>query len=141
MATVFRLTIHTPDSTVFDADVISVTAPGSEGYLGVLARHAPIITGLGAGKLTLRLADGRLDDFAVSGGFLSVADNRATILADACEHVSSIDLARAREAEKRARQRLQTHGEHLDAARSEAALRRAVNRQRLSQGGDGRPAS
>ena len=135
MAELFKLTIHTPESTVLDEDVLSVTAPGSEGYLGMLAHHAPLLTALVPGKLSIRKADGKLDDYAVSGGFLEVADNHATLLADACEHVADIDLARAQEAEKRARRRLETHEESVNTARAEAALERAVNRIRL--GGEG----
>ena len=134
MANLFKLTIHTPEATILDEDVISVTAPGSEGYLGILADHAPLITGLVPGKLSIRLADNKLDDYAVSGGFLQVADNQCTLLADACEHVGDIDVARAREAEKRARRRLDSQEENVNTARAEAALERAVNRIRLSQG-------
>lgn len=134
MATLFRLTIHTPEATVFDEDVISVTAPGSEGYLGVLARHAPLITGLVPGQMTIRRSDGQLDNYAVSGGFLEVADNRATLLADACEHARSIDIARAREAERRARQLLQSRESSASQARAEAALKRALNRIRVGNG-------
>ena len=133
MPELFKLTMHTPESTVLDEDVISVTAPGSEGYLGVLAHHAPLITGLVPGKLTIRQADGKLDIFAVSGGFLEVADNHATLLADACENVDDIDLARAKEAEKRARRRLEASEDHVNTVRAEAALERAINRVRVKE--------
>jgi len=131
MANLFKLTIHTPESTVLDEDVVSVTAPGSEGYLGILAHHAPLITALVPGKLSIRLANDKMDDYALSGGFLEVADNHATLLADACEHVTDIDVARAREAEKRARRRLDSQEENVNTARAEAALERAVNRIKL----------
>ncbi len=134
MASLFKLTIHTPESTVLSEDVISVTAPGAEGYLGVLAHHAPLITSLTPGKLSIRKADGQMDEYAVSGGFLEVADNHATLLADSCEHTASIDVARAHEAERRARQRLHSRESAVNVARAEAALKRAVNRQRLGDG-------
>ena len=82
MAALFRLRIVTPESTLVDEDVISVTAPGTEGYLGVLAQHAPLITALAPGKITVRNASGALEEYTVTGGFLQVADNRATVLAD-----------------------------------------------------------
>lgn len=135
MASLFKLTIHTPEATLLSEDVISVTAPGAEGYLGVLAHHAPLITSLTPGKLSIRKADGQMDNYAVSGGFLEVADNHATLLADSCEHTGSIDVARAREAEKRSRQRLQSRESSVNLARAEASLKRAINRVRL---GDGR---
>ncbi|HVP39453.1 MAG TPA: ATP synthase F1 subunit epsilon [Candidatus Saccharimonadales bacterium] len=134
MAELFHLSVLTPEEKVFEQDVVCVTAPGAQGYLGVLAHHAALITPLVPGKLSIRLADGAVDDYAVSGGFLQVGDNRATVLADACEHVGDIDMARALEAEKRARQLLEERGEHFDRARAEAALSRAINRVRLGNG-------
>ncbi|MBI5838236.1 MAG: F0F1 ATP synthase subunit epsilon [Candidatus Eisenbacteria bacterium] len=136
MAELFQLTVLTPEASVFDAEVISVTAPGSEGYLGVLAHHAALITALQPGRLTIRLADGKTDDYAVSGGFLQVADNRATVLADSCEHITDIDLARAQAAERRARERLAAREAHVDEARAEAALARAINRVRIKNNGN-----
>ena len=138
MANLFKLTVHTPEVTVLDQEVQSVTAPGAEGYLGVLAHHAPLITALRPGKLTIRKSDGQLDEYAVGGGFLEVADNHATVLADSCEHTDSIDVARAREAEKRARQLLQSRTSHMDAMLAEAALERALNRIRIREGEGGR---
>jgi len=134
MAELFRLSVLTPEEKVFEQDVICVTAPGAQGYLGVLAHHAALITPLVPGRLSIRLADGRVDDYAVSGGFLQVGENRAAVLADACEHVSDIDVARALEAERRARQLLAERDEHMDRARVEAALSRAINRVRLGNG-------
>ena len=108
-------------------------APGSEGYLGVLTDHAPLITGLIPGKLTITEADNRQIDYALSGGFLEVSNNIATILADAIEAPQKIDVERAKKAEQRARERLVRRSDpNIDAARAEAALARALNRQRLA---------
>jgi F-type H+-transporting ATPase subunit epsilon len=60
-----------------------VQVPGSEGYLGVLAGHAALVTELAAGTLTVREPGGDERHWQVSGGFFEVADNRATVLADA----------------------------------------------------------
>jgi F-type H+-transporting ATPase subunit epsilon len=134
MAELFHLTVLTPEGPVYDAEVISVTAPGAEGYLGVLAHHAALITPLVPGKLSIRPAEGAVQDYAVSGGFLQVADNRATVLADACEAPENIDVVRAREALRRARERLEQQADQLDVARAQAALTRALNRVRLKNG-------
>ena len=138
MANLFKLTVHTPEATLLDQEVLSVTAPGAEGYLGVLAHHAPLITALRAGKLSIRKTDGQMDHYAVGGGFLEVADNHATVLADSCEHTDSIDVSRAREAEKRARQFLHARGSRMDSLLAEAALERALNRIRIREGEGGR---
>jgi F-type H+-transporting ATPase subunit epsilon len=129
----FKLSVVTPEKVVFEQDVRSVIAPGSEGYLGVLTDHAPLITALKAGELTVSDKEGARKEYAVSGGFLEVSGNVATLLADAIEAPEEIDLERAREAESRARDRL-TRRSHpdIDEARAEAALARALNRQKMA---------
>ena len=82
MAATFQLSILTPERTVFEGAVEYVEVPGSQGYLGVLAHHAALVTGLATGALTLRKADGAVEKYAVDGGFFEVSENRATVLAD-----------------------------------------------------------
>jgi len=83
MAALFHLSILTPEQGVYEGDVEYVEAPGSEGYFGVLAHHAPLVTSLGAGVLRVRLPGGRTARWVLQGGFFEVSDNRATVLADA----------------------------------------------------------
>jgi len=80
----FRLQIVTAERVVFDSDVTSIIAPGTVGYLGVLANHAPLLTTLVPGKLTLR-RDDHVSEYRISGGFLEVFNNVATILCDSFE--------------------------------------------------------
>ncbi len=129
----FKLSVVTPEKVVFEQDVRSIIAPGSEGYLGILTDHAPLITALRAGELTVSDSEGTRREYAVSGGFLEVSGNVATVLADAIETPAEIDLERARLAEVRARERLarRSHPD-IDEARAEAALARALNRQRMA---------
>ena len=82
MATPFHLSVLTPEKSVFDGDVEYVQVPGSEGYLGVLAHHAALVTALATGNLTVRKAGGVEEQLAVSGGFFEVSNNQATVLAD-----------------------------------------------------------
>jgi len=82
MARTFQLAILTPERAVFDGPVEYVQVPGAEGYLGVLAHHAALVTSLASGTLTLRKPGGSEETFTVSGGFFEVSDNRATVLAD-----------------------------------------------------------
>ena len=81
-AATFTLSILTPERSVFEGAVEYVQVPGSEGYLGVLAHHAALVTALAQGTLTVRKADGVELRWTVSGGFFEVSNNRATALAD-----------------------------------------------------------
>ena len=83
MAGAFQLSILTPERTVFEGEVEYVQAPGSEGYFGVLAHHAALVTALAEGDLTVRHRGGREERWHVAGGFFEVSENRATVLADA----------------------------------------------------------
>ena len=83
MASTFELSILTPERTVLEGPVEYVQVPGSQGYLGVLAHHAALVTALASGTLTVRHAGGREERWHVEGGFFEVSNNRATVLADA----------------------------------------------------------
>jgi F-type H+-transporting ATPase subunit epsilon len=85
MASTFQLSVLTPERTVFEDAVEYVEVPGTEGYLGVLAHHAALVTGLASGTLTVRKAGGATTTWKVSGGFFEVSHNRATVLADSLE--------------------------------------------------------
>ncbi|HEY3216025.1 MAG TPA: ATP synthase F1 subunit epsilon [Candidatus Eisenbacteria bacterium] len=89
MANTFQLSVLTPEGTVFEGAVEYVQVPGSQGYLGVLAHHAALVTALATGTLTVRHAGGREEHWAVQGGFFEVSSNRATVLADAVETASA----------------------------------------------------
>ena len=129
----YRLSVLTPERPVFEKDVVSIVAPGSEGYLGVLAHHAPLITALAPGKLTITDPDGHVEEYAVSGGFLEVGGNEAILLADTIEAASEVDVERARRAEERARERLKGIRSDIDYPRAWSALARAQNRLRIAE--------
>jgi len=82
MAAQFELAILTPERAVFEGKVEYVEVPGTEGYLGVLAHHAALVTALADGTLTVRKPGGDEVRWQVSGGFFQVAEDRATVLAD-----------------------------------------------------------
>ncbi len=82
-AATFHLSVLTPTESVFDETVESIIVPGSEGYLGVLAHHAPLITALMPGKLTVRKPGGQTLEYQLTGGFFEVSNNKAIVLADA----------------------------------------------------------
>jgi F-type H+-transporting ATPase subunit epsilon len=85
MEATFRIEVLTADRMVLDELIVSLQARGTEGFFGVLARHAPFISALAAGPLTLRYPDGRSQVLRLSGGVLEVAANHAVVLADAIE--------------------------------------------------------
>ena len=135
MASTFALQVVTPERVVLEREVVSVVVPAHGGYLGVMARHAPLVTELKTGAITTTDPQGGKQVLAVTGGILSVSDNLATVLADAAELASEIDLDRAEEARTRARERLVAQAETKTAAnvdRARAALVRATNRLRVA---------
>lgn len=133
MPPVYQLTVLAPDHTVFEGRVASLVAPGSEGYFGVLARHAPMVAGLRPGEFAVADEEGQRRFFAVSGGYLEVEWEGVTALVDAAESAGEIDVARARAAEERAERRLRSRERDVDTARAETALRRALNRLRVAE--------
>ena len=126
MATI-KLDIVSAERSVFSEDVEEVVAPGIEGQLGILPYHAPLMTMLQPGELLVK-KEGTELSLAISGGFLEVRPDRVIILADAAERTEEIDVARAEEAMRRARERLQHPTPETDLARAEAALQRAMAR-------------
>ncbi len=90
----FRLQIVTSQHTVFDENVTALTLPGEDGYFGVLANHAPIVSVLKTGKVTIRRG-AREDEVEISKGFLEMSNNVATLLAEelhGMEGVSGAEL-------------------------------------------------
>jgi F-type H+-transporting ATPase subunit epsilon len=101
-----------------------VIAPGFDGQLGILPMHAPLMTMLKPGELTVR-KDGENMYVAVSGGFMEVLGNKVSVLADACERSDEIDEQRAEQAVQRAQERLANRGSDMELERAVSALRRA----------------
>lgn len=133
MPELFHLEVVTQDHTVYSGEVASLVAPGAEGYLGVLAHHAPMVVALQPGELRFTGPEGVEQIYAVSGGFLQVSANQAIVLADTAELPAEIDIERARAAVARAEQRLQETSGEIDVDRARAALMRAVNRLHVAE--------
>jgi F-type H+-transporting ATPase subunit epsilon len=132
MAT-FKLEIVTAERMIFSDDVSAVIAWGVEGQLGILPHHAPLMTMLQPGDLMIR-KDKEEEYLVISGGFLEVRPDKVIILADACERVDEIDIARAEEAKKRAQETLRAAAPlTIDTAAAEAALRRSLARLKVAE--------
>jgi F-type H+-transporting ATPase subunit epsilon len=120
-----------------DDDVEVLVAPGSEGQLAILPRHAPLMTTLDYGVLEIRTPRGN-EVVALTGGFMEVRNNRVTILADAAEPAEEIDVERAEAARARAEATLRGLGDDTgtmsaDTARARAALLRSLARLRAAE--------
>lgn len=131
MAKSFKVNILTPEKTAFEAEAESVILPGSEGYLGIWANHAPLVTGLQSGVVALKEAGtGKTLYLSVSGGFVEVSDNVVNIMSDSCEAAGEIDRDRAKAALERATERLRSTSSETDRERARFALERAQARLR-----------
>jgi F-type H+-transporting ATPase subunit epsilon len=128
----FNLSIVTPEKIFYENEVASLVAPGIEGYLGVLSNHAPLITAVTPGKVTIKDNSDKELVLSVSDGFLEVSANTATLLVDSAEYASEIDADRAKEALARAKQRLQDKAGTVDYKRAKMAMERARNRLKIS---------
>ncbi len=118
------LEIITAERQVYGEEVDMVIAPGIDGQLGILPHHAPLMTVLQPGEITIR--KGGSDDYlAVTGGFLEVLGNRVSVLADACERSDEIDEERAQAAVLRAQERIASQPAEMELGRAMASLRRA----------------
>jgi F-type H+-transporting ATPase subunit epsilon len=128
-----QLEIVTPEKLAYADEVDAVVLPGSEGELGVLPHHAPLISTLGAGELRLRKA-GREESFAIVGGFLQVLPDKVGVMAETADMASEIDLEKAQEARRQAEQALEGGSvEGADLAAARAALQTALLRIRVAE--------
>lgn len=104
-----HLTVVTPERKVVETEADEVQLPGSEGYLGILPGHTPLITLLKTGVLSYR-GGGRSGAFAVSAGFAEISDDRVSVLADLAEGASEIDAAAAERERAKAEEEMKTAG-------------------------------
>jgi F-type H+-transporting ATPase subunit epsilon len=128
-----ELEIVTPERLAYSDTVDSVVLPGSEGEIGVLPHHAPLVSMLGVGELRIRKG-GVEESFAIVGGFLQVRPDKVVVMAETADMASEIDLETAQEARREAERALESgfqEGADLSAAR--AALQQALLRIRVAE--------
>jgi F-type H+-transporting ATPase subunit epsilon len=138
MAATYTLDVVTPERIMLSEEVAQTIAPGSEGQLGILANHAPLMSELAPGEILVTLADGRtLSHLVISGGFLEVAPNggHTTILADSAERADEVDVTRA-EADLAAAQQMLAEAEAGSSRQAEAkrSVTHAETRLRVGRG-------
>jgi F-type H+-transporting ATPase subunit epsilon len=128
-----RIEIVTPEKLAYSDEVDAVILPGSEGELGVLPHHAPLISLLGAGELRVRKG-GLEESFAIVGGFVQVLPDKVVVMAETADLAAEIDLERAQEARRDAERALEAGlVEPTDLAQARAALQAALVRIRVAE--------
>jgi F-type H+-transporting ATPase subunit epsilon len=132
MSDSFQLEIVTPEKKVVDEKAEEVQIPGKNGYLGVLAGHAPLITELAVGEIKIR--NGAEEErLAVAWGFAEVLPDKVTILAETAERPDEIDVDRARKAKDRAEKRLTSGDPNVDVERALNAMHKAETRLEVAE--------
>lgn len=133
MEDVLTVNVMTPDGLVYDHRARIVVARTTDGELGILPKHAPIIVPLAIDEVRVKRTDSdtHVDWIAVNGGIMEVRDNVVSIIADSAERERDIDVSRAERAKQRAERMIQEakENENIDALkRANVALHRAINR-------------
>ena len=130
----FALRVVSVERSLFEGDVEFLVANGSDGELGVLANHAPLMTILKPGPLRIQETIGGEEEVLfVGGGFLEVLPDRVTVLADVAEHAEEISVERAEEARRRAQERLAGTLTTAEEVEFQQALAMAEARLRLAR--------
>ena len=125
MADTFQLEVATPERLLVDEQVTLAELPGLNGYMGILAGHAPLMSALGPGVLSYE-GGGGAHVYAISGGFVEVSENHVRVLADDAEAAEDIQVDKARQELEQANRDLQQAKETGDV---ETALRAVKHAQ------------
>ena len=127
-----HLKITTHEKIIFDSDVDEIYLKGTKGEFGILPGHIPFMSALDIGIAKV-ITKGQTERFTIMGGIFQLQGNEALILTQVAENAEEIDVERAKEAEKRARERLEEGPEGANVQRAEVALARAIARLKASQ--------
>ncbi|TMM45782.1 F0F1 ATP synthase subunit epsilon [Colwellia ponticola] len=131
------LTVHlnvvSAEESLFSGSIKSLQITGSEGELGILPGHAPLLTSLKPGMALITKQDGNEEVIYLSGGMLEVQPNNVTVLADVATRAADLDEQAALEAKQRAEANINAQGSDVDFAIAAAELARAVAQLRVIQ--------
>ncbi|MEJ2565458.1 MAG: F0F1 ATP synthase subunit epsilon [Gammaproteobacteria bacterium] len=126
MAMTVHVDIVSAEAAIFSGLATMVFAPGVMGELGIMPRHAPLLTKIKPGEVRIQTEDGNEEFFYVSGGMLEVQPHVVTILADTAARAKDLDEAAAQAAKERAEQLLRDKKGDIDLAQAEAELAEAI---------------
>ncbi len=139
MATI-QLEVVSPDNVVYSRDIAMLIVRSTGGELGILPRHAPLVTGLIPHAMRVKLpGESEEQLIAIAGGFMEVTPEKITVLASAAEEASTIDINRAKECYRRAKERIERfhqggpEADRIDLHRAEIALQRAIARLKAAK--------
>jgi len=126
MAMTMHVNIVSAENEIYSGTVTQVFAPASMGEVGVMPRHAPMLSTLKAGEVRVLLQDGGEESFYVSGGILEIQPHIVTILSDTAMRASDIDENAAMEAKARAEAAMKDKASDMDYAKAKSELLEAV---------------
>ncbi|OQY42557.1 MAG: ATP synthase F1 subunit epsilon [Fusobacteriia bacterium 4572_74] len=132
MAT-FKLEVITPLKKVLESEVERVILRTSEGDMGILAKHAPLVAELAVGEMKIK-SNGAEERFFVAGGFLEISKERTLVLADEAININDIDVEVARREAELAKQKLAKLKEDRDIAVTQKALEAALTKVGMVEG-------
>ena len=107
------LEIITPTKVVLSEEVDEVTLPTVNGENSILPNHINLLTKIKPGEMTIH-RNGKLELFAITGGFLEISNNKVNILADHAIHADDIEIAKAEQAKERAEKAMKEKGTEQD---------------------------
>lgn len=131
MAKTYQAQLLTPEGSRFDGQVESVRVPGSNGDFQMLHNHAPIVSSLGIGKISIKQEGEKVINFAVSGGFVEMSDNQLTILAEKAEKSTDINRDEALKLRDDIKEKLNSLDYRNEKAETELAI--AENRLKIAE--------
>ncbi len=137
MPDTFQLEVATPERLMIDEQVTEAELPGKNGYIGILAGHAPLLSALGAGVLSYQ-GGGGPHVLAIAGGFVEVFDNRVRVLADHAEFAADIQADKARQELEEANEALKKAQSEPESNAALAAMQRAQARIDAAERSSGR---
>ena len=132
------VSIVTPNGIVYEHHAKMIVVRTTNGELGILPKHTPIIVPLTINEVRIKRidSDNHVDWIAVNGGIMEVRDNQVSIIADSAERAREIDLSRAELAKERAEHKIVEAKQQEDKVsldRATVALHRAINRIKVSK--------
>ncbi|TPH15758.1 F0F1 ATP synthase subunit epsilon [Litorilituus lipolyticus] len=130
-----NLNVVSAEENLFSGSIKSLQITGSEGELGIMPGHAPLLTSLKPGMALITKKDGTEEVIYLSGGMLEVQPNNVIVLADVATRADDLDEQAALEAKQRAEENMNAHGGDVDYAEVAAELARAIAQLRVIQAG------
>jgi F-type H+-transporting ATPase subunit epsilon len=126
MAMTMHIDIVSAETEIFSGTVTQVFAPAEMGEVGIMPRHAPLLSRLKAGEVRVSDQDGEEHSFFVNGGIIEIQPHVVTVLSDTAMRAADIDEAAALEAKAKAEAAMSEKKSDLDYARAKAELIEAI---------------